>query len=66
LEVFDLKLILNFLNADMDESMRLAPAAYVTYRDIESTMQLGEYRMKKRVLLILSMYVTHRHPDFWQ
>ena len=55
-----------FLNAAIDESMRLAPAAYITYRDIENNIQLGAYRLQKKALLILSMYVTHRHPDFWE
>jgi len=55
-----------FLNAAIDESMRLAPAAYVTYRDVENDMQFGAYKFKKKALVILSMYVTHRHPEFWQ
>ena len=55
-----------FLNASIDEAMRLAPAAYLTYRDVENDMQLGGYRLKKKSLLMLSMYVTHRHPDFWE
>jgi cytochrome P450 len=55
-----------FLNAAIDEAMRLAPAAYLTYRDVENDMQLGAYRLKKKALLMLSMYVTHRHPDFWE
>ncbi len=27
--------------------------------------QIGAYRLQKKAIFILSMYVTHRHPDFW-
>ncbi len=54
-----------FLNAAIDEAMRLAPAAYVISRDVEKDTQLGQYKLKEKALLILSMYVTHRHPDLW-
>ena len=54
-----------FLNAAIDEAMRLSPAAYVTYRDVEKDTVLGSYQLKKDALLLLPMYVTHRHPDLW-
>lgn len=54
-----------FLNAVIDESMRLSPAAYATYRDVEKDTELDGYKLKKNSLLALSMYVTHRHPDLW-
>lgn len=56
---------MDFLNACIDEAMRLAPAAYVTYRDIEQPLQLGSFRLQPKALLILSMYVTHRNPKLW-
>lgn len=55
-----------FLNAAIDESMRLAPAAFMMARDIDQDVQLGEYELKKDSLVMLSMYVTHRHPDLWE
>lgn len=55
-----------FLNAAIDESMRLTPAAYATYRDIEKDTEIDGYKLKKNTLLALSMYVTHRHPDLWE
>ncbi len=55
-----------FVSAAIDEAMRLSPAAYVMPRDIENDLKLGKYRLKKFSLVILSMYVTHRHPDFWE
>ena len=54
-----------FLNAAIDESMRLAPAAYVTYRDVINNTTLGKYQLKKGALIILPMCVTHQHPDLW-
>lgn len=55
-----------FLNAAIDESMRLSPAAYATYRDVEQDTQLSLYKIKKNALVALSMYITHRHPDLWE
>lgn len=54
-----------FLNAAIDESMRLTPTVYAMYRDVEQDTTLGRYKIKKNTLLTLSMYVTHRHPDLW-
>jgi len=55
-----------FLNAAIDEAMRLAPAAFLTYKDVAQDTQLGAYKLKEDGLVTLSMYVTHRHPDLWE
>ena len=57
---------MQYLNAVIDESMRLYPPVYATYRDVKEETVLGGYQLKKDTLLILSMYVTHRHPDLWE
>ncbi len=54
-----------FLNAAIDESMRLAPVAFMMSRDIDQDVQIGKYKLKKESLVMLSPYVTHRHPDLW-
>jgi len=57
---------MQYLNAVIDESMRLYPPVYASYRDVKEDTQLGKYKLKKNSLLILSSYVTHRHPDLWE
>jgi len=54
-----------FLNAAINESMRLAPVAFMMSRDIDQDVQISKYKLKKESLVMLSPYVTHRHPDLW-
>lgn len=56
---------LDYLNAVIDESMRLFPPVYATYRDVLKDTKLGLYKIKKKALVMLSMYVTHRNPGIW-
>ncbi len=57
---------MQYLNAVIDESMRLYPPVYASYRDVKNDTQIGKYKLKKNSLLIFSSYVTHRHPDLWE
>ena len=57
---------MQYLNAVIDESMRLYPPVYAAYRDVKEETEMGGYQLKKDTLLILSMYVTHKHPDLWE
>jgi cytochrome P450 len=56
---------MEYLIAVIDESMRLCPSAYATYRNVKEDAQIGSYQLKKNALMILSPYVTHRHPRLW-
>jgi cytochrome P450 len=56
---------MQYLNAVIDESMRLYPPVYAAYRDVKEETEIGGYQLKKNTLIILSMYVTHRHPELW-
>jgi cytochrome P450 len=55
-----------FLNAAIDESMRLSPVAFMMSRDIDNDVQLGKYKLEKDSLVMLSTYVTNRHPELWE
>jgi cytochrome P450 len=56
---------LPLVRAAFEEAMRLYPPAPGVVREaIEDDVVLG-YRIPRRVVLILSSYVTHRRPDLW-
>ncbi len=55
----------SYIDAVINESMRLYPPVYASYRDVKKETQIGNYLLKKNRLLIFSMWVTHRHPDIW-
>ncbi len=57
---------LSFTSAVFDETLRLYPPAWlITRRAIEAD-ELADAIVPARGLMILSPYVTHRHPDFWE
>lgn len=45
--------------------MRLYPTVYALMRDAKDEDEIGGYRIPARSMIILSPYVTHRHPGFW-
>ncbi len=50
----------------IQEVMRLYPAAWAMTRGIMNDDEIGGYPIQAGTIMILSPYVTHRHPDFWQ
>jgi len=48
-----------------EESMRLYPPAWATTRQSFEDDTLGGYVVPGGSSVGVSMYVTHRHPDFW-
>ncbi len=48
------------------ESMRLFPPAYVTSRLIREDVQIGGKKMKAGEVLIMSQYLMHHHPAYWE
>jgi cytochrome P450 len=50
----------------LDEAMRLYPPAWVIDRNCTEADEVGGYVLPKGSLLLLSPYVTHRHPAFWE
>jgi len=56
---------LSYTDSVINESMRLAPPAYASYRDVIGDQQLRDVRIRDRSLVVFSPYLTHRHPEFW-
>jgi cytochrome P450 len=48
-----------------DESLRLYPPVYAVARDAVQADTIGGFDIPARSVVILSPYVTHRHPEFW-
>jgi len=49
----------------LEESMRLYPPAWAVGRFAIGDDDLGAYHLPAKSQVIMSPYVTHRHPDFW-
>jgi cytochrome P450 len=49
-----------------EESMRLCPPVWALAREAAQEDEIGGYRIPARSTVIVSPFVTHRHPDFWE
>jgi cytochrome P450 len=49
-----------------EETMRLYPPAWGLPRQSLHPDEIGGYEIPGKALVVVSQYVTHRHPDFWQ
>lgn len=49
----------------LDEVMRLYPPSAVLPRQTNADDAIGSYTVPKNAVVMMSQYVTHRHPDFW-
>jgi cytochrome P450 len=49
----------------LEESMRLYPPVWVVDRNTVAEDVIGGHRIRKGTLIMLSQFVTHRHPGFW-
>jgi cytochrome P450 len=50
----------------IEESMRLYPPVWALAREVAQEDEIGGYRIPAHSTVIVSPYVTHRHPDFWE
>lgn len=48
------------------ESMRLFSPAYAISRQNIAADEVSGIKLKKKSIVLLSQYITHRHPDFWE
>lgn len=49
----------------LHEAMRLYPPVYAFPRRAEREDVVGRFRIEPRATILLSPYLTHRHPEFW-
>lgn len=49
----------------LEEAMRLYPPVYYLGRQAADDDVVGGYHIPKGAMIGLNMFVTHRHPDFW-
>jgi cytochrome P450 len=56
---------LPFTRRVIEESLRLYPPVYAVVRDAVDEDEIGGYGIPPRSMIILSPYVTHRHPEVW-
>ncbi|MFN8527714.1 MAG: cytochrome P450 [Anaerolineae bacterium] len=47
------------------EGLRLYPPAWVISREVKETLTLGGYTLKQGSVVVLSPYLTHRHPGLF-
>jgi cytochrome P450 len=57
---------LTYTRMVLDESMRLYPPVWATSRAPAEEDEIAGYRIRPKSVVLLSPYVTHRHPDFWE
>jgi cytochrome P450 len=50
----------------VDEVLRLYPPTWLTARTPLADVELGGYRIPAKAIVLLSPFVTHRHPAFWE
>lgn len=56
---------LDYTRMVIEESMRLFPPVYAFARDAVTDDEIGGYHIPRGAMIILSPYVTHHHPQFW-
>lgn len=57
---------LTYTRQVLDEALRLYPPAWMFARQSVAENILGEFRIPARATLMISPYVTHRLPAFWE
>ena len=57
---------LTYANMALQEAMRLYPPVWVIPRDAIKDDRIGSTRIPAGSTILLSPYVTHRHPDVWE
>ena len=57
---------LKYTRMILEESMRLYPGAWVFTRTNLESDQIGDYQIPAHSLIMVSPYVTHHLPSFWE
>jgi len=57
---------MTYINAVLNEAMRLYPPAWITDRQNVEDETLAGYKIKKETLIGVSFYALHRNPKYWE
>ncbi|URM38430.1 cytochrome P450 [Flavobacterium anhuiense] len=57
---------MTYINAVLNESMRLYPPAWITDRQNVDDDVLGKFTIKRDTLIGVSFYELHRNPKYWE
>ena len=57
---------LEYTRMIMDETLRLYSPVAIMARDALEDDEVGGYQVPAGCIVIISPYMTHRHPDFWE
>ena len=55
----------SFLNRMLKETLRLFPSIWIIERRVRADDALAGYRLPAHSTVVISPYVLHRHPAFW-
>jgi len=56
---------LEYVRAVVSEAMRIYPPAWLTGRRALEDTTIGAYEVRKGEIVLVSQYVTHRNPRYW-
>jgi cytochrome P450 len=56
---------LTYANMVVQESLRIIPPVWIIPRDAIKDDEIGGFRIPAKSTVLLSPYLTHRHPEFW-
>lgn len=54
------------LNLVIQETLRLYPPTWAVLRDVLEETSLGDYAIPKGASVQVTIYVLHRHPEYWE
>lgn len=57
---------MTYINAVLNESMRLYPPAWIVDRQNVADDTISSYHVKKETLIGISFYELHRNPKYWE
>jgi cytochrome P450 len=57
---------LTYTRMVIEEALRLYPPTWITARTPKEDDEIGGYRIPANSVILLSPYVTQRHPTFWE
>ncbi|WP_338421135.1 cytochrome P450 [Mesobacillus harenae] len=57
---------LSYTQNVISESLRLYPPAYVIGRQVDESVDIGDYHIKKGEMILISQYVMQRKPEYFE